>query len=106
MLYIVMNTVGALGTGDVASVQLNEWTEFLNSCDIPDAASKFCKLKDCDQLFIQVRPRERHRYQSGRLWAQMSSITEPRESPNEPHACPAGGFSSAFNRSSPYRTLR
>lgn len=54
MLYIVMITVGALGTGDVASVQLNEWTEFLNSCDIPDAASKFCKLKDCDQLFIQA----------------------------------------------------
>jgi hypothetical protein len=54
LLYIVMITVGALGTGDVASMQLNEWTEFLNSCGIPDAASKFCKLKDCDQLFIQV----------------------------------------------------
>jgi hypothetical protein len=30
LLYTILTTVGALGTGDVTSIQLNEWTEFLN----------------------------------------------------------------------------
>jgi len=32
------------------------------------------------------------------------SNTEPRDSPNDPHASPPGGFPSAFSRSSPIKT--
>ena len=36
---------------------------------------------------------------------RMGSITEPRDSPNEPQARPPGGFQSAFNMGSPIEPL-
>ena len=47
-------------------------------------------------------PRVRGRWrQSGRLRFKWGSITEPRDSPNEPHDSPPGGFPSAVNRRCP-----
>ena len=43
-----------MGSGDELSMQLNEFTDFLGDCQIPDAKSKFCKLADLDTVFIKV----------------------------------------------------
>ena len=41
-----------LGTGDVFSMQLNEYSDFIDSCNIPDPESEGCKRSHCDTLFI------------------------------------------------------
>lgn len=41
-----------MGSGAEESMQLNEYTELCNDIDIPDKASKYCKLKDIDGIFI------------------------------------------------------
>lgn len=41
-----------MGSGAEESMQLNEYTEFCHDIDIPDNASKYCKLKDIDGIFI------------------------------------------------------
>lgn len=41
-----------LGSGTEDSMQLNEYTELCHDIDIPDKASKHCKLKDIDGIFI------------------------------------------------------
>jgi hypothetical protein len=43
---------GSLGSGSLGGLQLNEYTEFLENCRIPDANSKAIKRSDCDTLFI------------------------------------------------------
>ena len=42
----------SLGSGSLGGLQLNEYTEFLENCKIPDANSKSIKRSDCDTLFI------------------------------------------------------
>ncbi|KAK3238958.1 hypothetical protein CYMTET_51082 [Cymbomonas tetramitiformis] len=42
----------ALGSGNVFSMQLNQYTDFLTDCQIPDADSPKIKRSDCDTLFI------------------------------------------------------
>jgi hypothetical protein len=44
---------------------------FLHSCSIPDPASKCCKLKDCDQLFIQANFRPNNMKQDKALELNM-----------------------------------
>ena len=55
MVYALFHTFSMVGGGDAINLHLNDWTEFLNECDIvEDNTSKFCKLADCDQMFIQA----------------------------------------------------
>jgi len=42
----------SLGSGSVGGLQLNEYTEFLDNCKIPEPESRYIKRGDCDTLFI------------------------------------------------------
>jgi hypothetical protein len=41
------------GDGDL-SMSINEWTAFVDDCQLADPKSKFCKRADLDRLFINV----------------------------------------------------
>ena len=58
------------------------------------------KTKGCARLTASLTRVRLDSPQSGRLRFKCFNI-EPRDSPNEPHASPPGGFPSAFNRASP-----
>ena len=47
-----------LGNGDIFSMQLNEYSDFLDSCNIPDPESESCKRSHCDTLFITANYEE------------------------------------------------
>ena len=53
-LYITGGTVGEAAY----SMPLNQYTAFLYDCEIPDGKSKFCKMKDCDVMFITTNYEE------------------------------------------------
>jgi hypothetical protein len=57
------------------------------------------------RLRVRRKPRDRllaaGRSPRGAVCGSNGFNTEPRDSPNEPHAIPPGGFPSAFNRGSP-----
>ena len=42
----------ALGSGSGFTLPLNQYTQFLDDCQIPDQESDKCKRSDCDTLFI------------------------------------------------------
>jgi len=47
-----------LGSGGCFTMQLNEYTDFLDTCLIPDPESDKCKRSDCDTLFITANYEE------------------------------------------------
>jgi hypothetical protein len=47
-----------LGTGDIFSMQLNEYSDFIDECRIPDHDSEHCKRSHCDTLFITANYEE------------------------------------------------
>lgn len=44
----------AAAGGGLASISLNQWSEFVEDFELTDASSKFCKKSDMDTLFIAV----------------------------------------------------
>jgi len=48
----LFNYYASIGTGGDFSMQLNEFSQFLEDCGIPDGESDYCKRSDCDTAFI------------------------------------------------------
>ncbi|KAK3285311.1 hypothetical protein CYMTET_7077, partial [Cymbomonas tetramitiformis] len=53
-IYSVFYAYICQGTGESFSMGLNEYTTLLSDSNVPDPDSKYCKLKDCDSIFIQA----------------------------------------------------
>lgn len=55
--YAVINAVftyyAIVGGGSPYTMELNDFTSLLETCNVPDKESELCKKSDCDTVFIQ-----------------------------------------------------
>ena len=87
MVYALFHTFCMIGSGDAINMHLNDWTEFLNHCDIVDNDSKWCKLTDCDQMFIQSNFNPNKKADAKMSFNQENAVTRYEENPRDGGVC-------------------